>query len=219
MKINLKVLAIIGALMMVVGWQIHKTQPFVDSSKEYPLSEGSLGDLPIADFVSMAEWVSKASTIEELKSESQLVVKVRATSTKENRILRNELPMIEGTKVVGTHVDELPFTDTTFDVLQVYQGQAQSKIIVMQTGGELRFTKFEMNGDPLYKAGEEYVLFLVDISHDNIHANGRTLYRTVNPAGRYKISGNNVNSFSEDQSASNPKTLSDLEAKIREKSK
>ncbi|MCW1967682.1 MAG: hypothetical protein KIH69_006120 [Anaerolineae bacterium] len=219
MTINLKVLAIIVALMMVVGGQVYKTQPVVDSSKEYPLSEGALGDLPSADVVSIAEWVSKASTIEALKSESQLVVKVRATSTKETRILRNEFPMMEGTKVVGTHVDELPFTDTTFDVLQVYQGQAQSKIIVMQTGRQMWSAKFEIRDDPLYKAGEEYVLFLVDISHDNIHANGRTLYRIVNPAGRYKISGNNVNSFSENQSASRPKTLGDLEAKIREKSK
>ncbi len=144
---------------------------------------------------------------------------MRATKDQENRILRNELIVADekGNPTKNTVIDELPFTDTIFDVLQIYEGKAPTKIKIMQTGGINGLKKFEMNGDPLYKEGEEYILFLVDISHDKIHAKGNLLYRTVSPAGRYKIIGSNVNSFTEDPSTDSPKNLTDLETKIKQK--
>ncbi|MEN9563744.1 MAG: hypothetical protein RIR73_1988, partial [Chloroflexota bacterium] len=47
------------------------------------------------------------------------------------------------------------------------------------------------------KTGEEYILFLVDISGDPVHAPNRELYRIVNPFGRYSIQGESVHTYGE----------------------
>jgi len=67
----------------------------------------------------------------------------------------------------------------------------------MQTIDNSPVQRLSVKDDPLYVVGEESVLFLVDISDDPIHAQGRTLYRTINPAGRYAVQGIEVHDHSE----------------------
>lgn len=72
-----------------------------------------------------------------------------------------------------------------------------------------------MREDPLYKVGEEYILFLVDISGDHIHAPDRELYRIVNPFGRYGIDDENVLSYGEPlQPIELPTNIHELERQI-----
>jgi hypothetical protein len=90
----------------------------------------------------------------------------------------------------------------------------------MQTGGlnpDTKAVQSETLDDPLYKVGEEYVLFLVDISGDPVQAPDRELYRIVNPYGRYKIDGQNVTSYGENfEGIKLPTTLDELVAQIKE---
>lgn len=172
---------------------------------------------------SVASWVSDAVTVSQLKKEADLVVKVRVINAPTTRIVRSELPMVDeqGTEIIGTKIiDEMAFSDTEFEVLEVYFGKPLEKILVMQTGGmdpknpDLRS---EMRDDPLYNIGEEYVLFLVDISGDPVQAPDRELYRIVNPYGRYKIEGQNVNSYGEKKEGVEvPMTLDELLTQIEE---
>lgn len=171
---------------------------------------------------SVASWVSDAATVSQLMKEVDLVVKVRVINEPTTRIVRSELPMVDeqGTEIIGTKLDEMTFSDTEFEVLEVYFGKPLEKITVMQTGGmdpknpDLRS---EMRDDPLYNIGEEYVLFLVDISGDPVQAPDRELYRIVNPYGRYKIEGQNVASYGEKkEGVAVPMTLDELITQIEE---
>jgi hypothetical protein len=56
----------------------------------------------------------------------------------------------------------------------------------------------------------EYILFLKDITGDPIHAKGRTLYRTINPSGRYEVQGQAVKSYAETSVPGQPTTLAEL---------
>lgn len=85
----------------------------------------------------------------------------------------------------------------------VYKGPADNYITVMQTGGLLspvnedsRFN-LEIEGGPIFTGGDEYILFLKDISGDKVHSQNRELYRIINPAGRYAIDGDIVPSFAD----------------------
>jgi hypothetical protein len=170
--------------------------------------------------LSTARWVSQARTVDQLMAEADLVVKARVSEAPITRVVRNELPIMdEKGKEIGFKVDELAFSDTVFEVVEVYSGKSSSKITVMQTGGSIPENyngQSEMADDPLYKVGEEYVLFLVDISGDPVQAPGRELYRIVNPSGRYQIDGTNVSSYGENiDSVRLPATLDELEAQIK----
>jgi hypothetical protein len=89
----------------------------------------------------------------------------------------------------------------------------------MQTGGmrpDNPRSSIEVRDDPLYHPGEEYVLFLVDISGDPVQAPGRVLYRAVSPFGRYRIEGESVLSYGEDaKSLGLPETIGELVAQIK----
>jgi len=70
-------------------------------------------------------------------------------------------------------MDEMTFSDTKFEVLEVYFGKPLEKITVNQTGGmdpKNPDLPSEMRDAPLYTIGEEYVLFIVDISGDPVQA-------------------------------------------------
>jgi len=61
------------------------------------------------------------------------------------------------------------------------------------------------------------VLFLKDLSGDEVHAKDRTLYRIINPAGRYDIESGSVAIQADSELLgmfSPPTTLEALEAQI-----
>ncbi len=176
---------------------------------------------------STASWISKATSVDELMQESNLVVRVRVTKEPVSRVVREDLPLIEfrnGTPVtVGSRTNEAIFSDTQFEILKVYVGKAPSVLTVMQTGGvqpDNSQNVTEMADDPLYRIGEEYILFLIDISGDKVQAPNGILYRIVNPAGRYIVLGDAVQSYTDattDQqgnAANIPKTVSEIESQI-----
>lgn len=144
---------------------------------------------------STTSWVSQANTVIELSREADLIVRARVNQAPVTRILTQQLPMLDenGTPTaMATH--SMPFSDTLFEVIKTYSGAELSEVLVMQTGGAMSSTQhtMQMPDDPLYSVGEEYILFLVDISGDEIHASDRQLYRTVNPTGRFQVFGGAV---------------------------
>lgn len=177
--------------------------------------------LPIDKSNSSADWVSNATTIPQLMKEADLVVRARAIKGPQTRIVQSEQPIVneDGTEIIGIKLDEMAFSDTVFEILQVYFGKASENITIMQTGG-IDFAnpevRSEMNDDPLYEIGEEYVLFLVDISGDPIQAPDRELFRIVNPYGRYRVEPNGITCLGEDKSVADlPISLEELEIQIK----
>lgn len=172
--------------------------------------------------VSTASWVSPAASIGEVTKEANLVVRARVVKPPVPRIFRESAPEMKLSNgeatVVGSQVSEMVFSDTTFEVLTTYVGKSDSQIMVMQTGGpqpDNPTNITEMADDPLYQVGEEYILFLVDISGDSVQAPDRTLYRIVNPSGRYQINGETVRTYGENVATDlRPTTLTDLERQI-----
>ncbi len=176
-----------------------------------------------SDITSQAEWVSHAKTVNELMWESNLVVMARVSGAPVTRVLRHELPVWdENNKIVGSTVSETLVSDTVFEIIKTYHGKSRLNITVMQTGGfdpTISKSVEEIADDPLYKVGEEYILFLVDISGDKVHAPDRELYRTVNPFGRYKVDGEKVFSYGQNPTSdtlSFVSTASELESQIEQ---
>lgn len=170
-----------------------------------------------------ADWASNAVMIDDLMRESDLVVRARVSEAPITRVLRNEIPVWdENNNIVGSTVSETLFSDTVFEVIKTYRGEPRSSITVMQTGGfdpTVSKSVIEVTDDPLYNVGEEYILFLVDISGDPVQATDRELYRIANPFGRYGIEGKNVFSYGYDPNSVNPLKTSDiieLETKIED---
>ncbi|MGB9879824.1 MAG: hypothetical protein ACPLRM_03590 [Anaerolineae bacterium] len=157
-----------------------------------------------------ALWASSASTIAELVAEADLVIRARVIKDPEPRVVSFPGPIVaEDGTVIGEGVDKVTFFDTEMEVIEIYKGPTMKIITVMQTGG--------IEGDPPYLKNEEAILFLVDISDDPIHAQGRALYRIVNPAGRYTIKGLEVLSHAEfSPSVTPPKTVDELVRQIKE---
>jgi hypothetical protein len=161
-----------------------------------------------------AQWVSSANTVFEQVAEADAVVRVRAVERLAPRVLTAK----------GAD-DDLPaamiFTDTRFEVLEVYAGQVPSEITVLQTGGKAprgadhpAFDLF-LDEDPLFEVGTEHVLFLKNISGDPVQAPDRELFLPVNPAGRYFVDGGRVAAASKMGAAERPTQLSGLESQIR----
>jgi hypothetical protein len=167
-----------------------------------------------------AQWVSAADTVREEIREADAVVHVRVESQAATRVLESPL----GLGPAGeARVERTPFTEFQMRVLEVFQGNVEESITVLQTGGFIpgkggyRGHRLEVEGDPLFQVGQEYVLFLVDISGDPVHAARRKLYRIVNPAGRYAIEGSRVHSDPEFGKADRrPTRLNALLTEIRQ---
>lgn len=173
----------------------------------------------ISSGISSTSWVSKAIAVEELVVEADIIVRARVIEPPTTRIVQYELPVWdEQNNIVGTATSQMLFSDTVFEVLEIYLGKPSYKITVMQTGGfdpSISSDVEEIADDPLYKLGEEYILFLVDISGDHIHAPDRELYRVVNPFGRYRIVNEKVVSYGQsDRSIALPTDIADLESQI-----
>lgn len=118
---------------------------------------------------------------------------------------------------VGTKRISTTYTDSKVTVLEVYKGSTADAITVMQLGNNLD----GILNTALLTIGDEYVLFLKDISGDHIHAPDRELYRTINPWGIYTIIGEQVNVHGElingdviNNNISFPVTLEGLESEI-----
>jgi hypothetical protein len=217
--VNKKVFAI-GTLMIIAIAMIWMVPWFLERGNIFSIREVTPQSKGTKN-VSVASWVSQAITVDQLMAEADLVVKARVSEAPKTRVVRHKFPIMDekGTEI-GSKVDELAFSDTVFEVTETYSGKSAAKITVMQTGGSLPESpnsKSEMSDDPLYNVGEEYILFLVDISGDPVQApGGGELYRIVNPSGRYRIDGKNVSSYAENvDSVQLPATLGELEAQIK----
>ncbi len=176
---------------------------------------------PAGPASSGAEWSERAGAVPELVRAADVVVLAEALAAPVAREVSQALPQMnaDGTPVAVV-VDRMLFSDTVFAVREVLSGAAPAEITVMQTGGVAPETG-AVEGpldDPLFQAGEVVVLFLVDISDDPIQAPGRALYRAVNPAGRFRVEGQSVRSFTldPDLGAAQPATLGALLAEIRQ---
>ncbi len=166
---------------------------------------------------SRAVWASNATTVEELILESDIVVRVRAIESPATRVVSIEAPTVdENGDVIGSTVIRVLFSDTEFEVVNIYMGSAPSQISVMQTGGydpSVSRSIEETIDDPLYNVGEEYILFLRSIAGDHVHAPDRDLYLTINPFGRYRIEGKHAFSYGQDNRPG-VLTVKELEAHI-----
>lgn len=168
----------------------------------------------------VALWVSPAASVPELVAEADLVLRARVLKAPVLRVEAFPGPVVaEDGTVIGEKTDTVAFSDTEMEVIEVYKGAAEKTVMVMQTGGTGEAIagqrQFALEGDPLYTPNEEVILFLVDISEDAVHAQGRMLYRVVNPAGRYTLQGAQVLNYAE-AAPTLPKTVEELVAQIRE---
>lgn len=174
---------------------------------------------------STANWASSAATIADQMAETDLVVRVKVIGVKTRKFETNSLGDTAGSKMNRPIANIMPFTDSEMQVLEVYKGEAEKQITVMQTGGVLAANdgdpaiEMVIDDNPIFVVGDEHILFLVDISNDPIHAKGRQLYRPVNPAGRYLIQGASVFSpYEFSESVTPPKTVDELLGQIKQAS-
>lgn len=170
---------------------------------------------------SVADWESRALSVPDLARAADIIVRAQVIEAPASRTITQDLPMVdENGAPVAMVTDSMLFSDTLFEVVESYSGTPPSKIYVMQTGGTSQDGRvvIEFPDDPLYRVGEEYVLFLVDISGDEVQALDRELYRVVNPAGRFLIDGAKVKSFWADTAATEmlPLTMEELVAQIKQ---
>jgi hypothetical protein len=196
----------------------------------YPFSVTSSGNQVVEMH---GNWVSAAVSIAELAQEADVIVRVRVTQAGVNRVVEQTLPVYtsagEGELVQPVTSDEelsssdktmvmsTPFTDFEVEVVEIFKGKAEATLTIMQNGGELNGQRYAMVGEPLLQVNGEYVLFLVDMSGDEVHAPGRALYRVVNPAGQYLVQGEQVSTAAENETeAVLPTTLTELQAEIKE---
>ena len=130
---------------------------------------------------SVADWESSALSIPELARAADAIVRARVVEAPASRTITQELPMVDeqGTPV-ATVTDSMLFSDTLFEVVNSYSGTLPAQIYVMQIGGTSPDGSVlnEFPDDPLYRVGDEYILFMVDISGDKVQAPDRELYRT-----------------------------------------
>lgn len=149
---------------------------------------------PALEYSGHGSSIEPAATVAEQTERADLVVRARVVTT-ENRVLSEILPVYaeDGLTVLEERETRTPFTDVTFEVLETLKGESASIITVLQTGGVLkegrfaRAQKFALAADPLFERDSEHFLFLVEITGDGVHSTDRTLYRVVNPLGRYQI--------------------------------
>jgi hypothetical protein len=148
-----------------------------------------------------AQWVSSANTIAEEAAEADAIVRVRVQKVLPTRSLTLTLAPEAQKPDFKDMVS--PFTDSMVQVLEVYKGSVNRVISIMQTGGFLPATdrhpliNFHLEDDSIFVAGNEHILFLKDISGDQVQAKGRQLYRIVNSRGRYNIQGEIVSSLAD----------------------
>ncbi len=112
----------------------------------------------------------------------------------------------------------MPFTDSQMKITQIYLGNAEKTITVMQTGGTLAAADGDnamdivTADDPIFVRDSEHILFLKEITGDEVHAKSRKLYRIINPASRYEVNGTSASNLTHTSSI----TVQELEVQIEE---
>ncbi|MDY7092172.1 MAG: hypothetical protein SX243_04285 [Acidobacteriota bacterium] len=169
---------------------------------------------------SPAIWNSDALTPAELVDEADIVVRAQVLEQTDT-FLYTPQPYQSPEAAArltsqGYQVPQLPFTASLIEVLEVYSGDVSvgDRIKVGQTAGFIDGQKAELLDDPLYEIGTEHVLFLRDVSSEKNNSG----FATVNPAGRYRVLGDQLEiqtSFFEVDPTAAPLDLPSLEAAIR----
>lgn len=92
---------------------------------------------------------------------------------------------------VNSQDQGIPLSGYSFEVEQVLKGpiSAGSFITIVQTGGKIGATVFEFTDDPLFIAGQAYLLFLRRVADGSFGVLG-------GPAGRFVVTDDLVSSLS-----------------------
>jgi hypothetical protein len=144
-----------------------------------------------------ASWTSDALTVGKQLMESDLVARVQVVEQGETEVvlaLPRDRALQRSIRETGRRMPEIPFTRSQVEILEVYSGTAQvgDRFELLQTGGLVEGELVQVAEDPLYQVGGEHVLFLKDISADTVHGAAAHLFRTLNPASRYDLLGDQV---------------------------
>ncbi len=217
-------LLVLGTLLVLAVIYVMGTanqSPDSDFGATAPTDAGNhaMGMAPTRQGGSPATWASYASSVAQVLAEADLVVRARVVAGPEPRVVSFPMPILAADgSVAGEFVDKVLFSDTEMEVLETFVGSPEERITVMQTGGVYADgSEHWLDGDPLYDAGEEAVLFLAHLSPDSVHAQGRTLlFRVVNPTGRYTIQDTRALTYAESPSSSIPTTYDELVRQIRD---
>lgn len=163
-----------------------------------------------------ADWAPTARTIAEEAAGADAVVRATVLGRGPQRQIVEPLP--ERARKPGMVETVIPFTDTRMRVLEEYKGSAGRIITVAQLGGSVPATPdhpkidYEVDEDPIFSDGGEYVLFLVERS-----ANGLRTYAILNPAGRYDVRDDRVITHAQGLGDyTPPATLAELEAELQQ---
>ncbi|MCB1057577.1 MAG: hypothetical protein KDD11_18920 [Acidobacteria bacterium] len=173
---------------------------------------------------SPAIWASDARTPDELVAQADAVVRVQVLDRDDTYFVVPQ-PFQQPRTAArlaaqGQVVPRLPFTPSVLEVLEVYSGDVAvgDRIKILQTGGLVDGQKAELTDDPLYDVGTEQLLFLRNVSSELGDRAKAATFVTVNPAGRYRVLGDQLvveTPFIEVDPTAPPLSLSSLEGQIR----
>jgi len=168
-----------------------------------------------------ASWIFHPNTFDEALAEAKTIVLAEVVSVEkgEDIVMKAEE---EPEGEVRT-----PTQRITLKVITPYSGDVKDgqMLSLFQTGGvvidetaeepqegsEIKVPVVILEGDPLYKAGEQYLLLLVPGPDD--------MLRTISPEGRYLVSGNTLTPMLENEVTNfvRQNGLKELEASLTKK--
>jgi hypothetical protein len=128
---------------------------------------------------SLAEWPNYGD-LAGLVEASDLIVEARVVRRHVSRDVRS----YPGQRV------PVAFTESDVQVERVLKGSADGELRVVQVGAEgpqQRYPEF-----PLTVPGGRVVLFLVDVSHEPVHADGKKKYAILAPVGLLHVQGSRL---------------------------
>ena len=105
---------------------------------------------------------------------------------------------------------EIPTRRIQLDVRDTFRGSVPARLAVFQTGGETKGGDvLSLEGDPVFRVGEEYLLFLKQRDDG--------LYAYHGPDGRYRVSDDRLKSFDRKSLAGqlDGKSIADVAALVR----
>lgn len=135
-----------------------------------------------------ASWTFHPKSLREARNRAQSIVLAEVVSVERGEDLVTAAPG------EPNGVDRIPTQRVTLNVLKAYRGLTKQgdQLTVFQTGGTVLppapaqgakepstdVQQFIMEGDPLYQAGEQYLLML--------EPGPKNMLRTISPEGRYR---------------------------------
>ncbi len=168
-------------------------------------------------WISTVDWIFPHTSVEAQTNEADLIVRVHVITTS-SRILKQTMDIFDanGQPTGEKMTQEMSFTDSEVKISTVYKGAANgNSLLVMQPGNMLERGNFFFGRTDLLQKGEEYILFLKDVSDDALHGKGRKLFRLINPASQYRIVGESIINLAQAQDGELPSILFELESQIR----